>query len=231
MASTARIMAVIHHRDEHTTLANAAIAATAGCDGVFLIQMEGRDELIDGPAVRVKAMFPELLVGTNRLSTHPLDAISRDVQLGLDATWCDDPGVRSSGMSPLATEISSKVRQVQAVRPDYLYFGSVAFKTQEHDDDPAAAALIAHQAGFIATTSGPQTGTAPSIEKLRVMSSALGTRPLAVASGVSPDNVDAISPFVTWILVATGVSKTFHEFDPEKLQDLVSKTSFLRDDA
>jgi len=214
-------MAVIHHRDDATSLTNAVVAANAGCHGVFLIQMEGQDDLIDSSAIQIKSMFPELLIGTNRLVTHPLEAIQRDISMHLDATWCDDPGIRSTGVNQLGERIAKSVAGVRAVRPNYLYFGSVAFKGQEIDHNPARAAVLAAELGYVATTSGPRTGEPPAIEKLAAMKQALGAQPLAVASGVSPANIGEIAPYVDWVLVSTGISRTFHDFDPLLLRDLV----------
>lgn len=223
MTRPLRIMAVIHHRDDPTTLANAALAAAAGCAGVLLIHMQGHDDLIDGPAVAIKRAYPELLVGTNRLTAHPCAAIRRDVELGLDATWCDNPGVYSHGVEPLAHEISTLLAEVRESRPDHLYFGSVAFKTQLLDPDPPRAAVLAAELGWIATTSGVATGSAPDPDKLRSMKATLGHDPLAVASGVDPDNVAVLGPHLDWILVATGVSRDFYSFDPVKLGLLVQR--------
>lgn len=227
MTRQLRIMAVIHHRDDATSHANAALAAAKGCHGVFFIHMQARDALIDAPAVAAKRAFPELIVGTNRLSTHPCAALRRDVELGLDATWCDNPGVYSHSVEPLALTIADELDRIRRTNPDHLYFGSVAFKTQSEDPDPPAAAVAAADLGWIATTSGVATGSAPDPEKLRSMKAALGDRPLAVASGVDPDNVTVLGPHLDWVLVATGVSKDFYSFDPDRLGRLVRRANEL----
>ena len=55
----------------------------------------------------------------------------------------------------------------------------------------------------------------------RRMRQALGTFPLALASGVTPENVTDYLPFVDCFLVATGISKSFTELDPAKVTGLV----------
>ena len=215
-------MAVIHHLDDATSLANAALAASCAFDGVFVIHMKGQDTVIDAPAVAIKRAFPELLVGTNRLATHPGAALRRDVELGLDATWCDNPGVYSHSVEPLALSIADELKSIRENRPEHLYFGSVAFKTQGEDPDPPAAGVAAAGLGWIATTSGVATGSAPDASKLRDMKAALGDRPLAVASGVSPDNIAELGPHLDWILVATGISRDFHHFDPDRMTRLAA---------
>jgi len=72
----------------------------------------------------------------------------------------------------------------------------------------------------VVVTSGSATGSAPEPAKLQNMKLALGSSPLAVASGVTCENVSSLIPYVDAILVATGVSKSFHEFDHSKLKQL-----------
>jgi predicted TIM-barrel enzyme len=50
-----------------------------------------------------------------------------------------------------------------------------------------------------------------------------GDYPLAIASGITPENIEKYLPYVDYFLVATGISKTFDEFDPEKRKLLAQK--------
>lgn len=214
-----KVMAVIHYEHDQQAIRNAAIAADAGCHGVFLIEMDGRDELIDVAAVHIKQRHEGLTVGANRLASLPDQALLRNAALGLDATWVDNPGVSSKGRGEHAWKVNSAL---SIARPGHLFFGSVAFKYQEHEPDPTKAARLVANLGWIATTSGSATGKAPDVEKLRSMKSAIGSAPLAVASGITPENVGEFAPHLDWVLVATGVSSSFHEFDPARLKALVA---------
>ncbi len=203
------------------------MAVAAGFDGVSLIHMEGLDELIDRPAVRIKTEFPELKVIANRLTTPPELVVPRDVALGLDGTWVDNPGLSSQGETSV-TEIYKETFS-RALRADnsYLFFGSVAFKTQHPEptnDHAAIAAWKAEGLGWIPTTSGPATGIAPDLQKLRTMRHRIPNGDLAVASGVTPENAADISLFVDWIFVSTGISKDFHTFDIEKMRKVREAT-------
>lgn len=225
---------VIHLAGLDLALSNAAIARACGCPGVFLIQMEGYDDEIAPAAMAVRARFPDLKIGANFLSLRADEALRRSLALGLDATWADAPGVRSDRTQPWVLE--SLVPQLQA-HPQHLFFGSVAFKYQPVDADPPAAALRAAELGMVPTTSGSATGIAPAADKLHAMRLALNqaqaqTRaqaqaqpctPLAAASGITPDNVYELGRFLTHILVATGVSKSFHELDEQALRRLVAQ--------
>lgn len=211
-----KLIAVIHYRDDETSLRNAEIVASSGYEGVCLIHMNGKDALIENAAVTIKGRHPELLVITNRLSMHPVDMIRRDAELGLDGSWADNPGVSSRGITPLASEIEDAVFKVRESKPDFLFFGSVAFKTQAHDPDPATAAVKAKNLGWIATTSGSATGVAPEEDKLERMKTAIASFDLAVASGITPENAGTLCEHVDWVLVSTGISATFYDFDPLK---------------
>jgi hypothetical protein len=216
----AKVIPVIHFEDHKQALRNARLAFRLGADGVFLIHMSCHDLELDEPAQAIKAEFPERFVGTNRLSMDPQTAIRRDFALGLDGTWADRCGINTDRMGDTASIIAA-LKEVRTHNPDFAFFGSVAFKGQRRENDPAQAALLAHHCGFIATTSGPGTGIPADFEKLDSMRRALGDNPLAIASGVDPDNVAAHLRYVTHILVATGISKSFHEFDEDKLERLI----------
>jgi predicted TIM-barrel enzyme len=53
------------------------------------------------------------------------------------------------------------------------------------------------------------------------MKLALGDLPLAIASGIAPENIRRYLPHADAFLVATGISRSFTELDPEKLETLM----------
>ncbi|MNV53100.1 hypothetical protein D3C71_1452280 [compost metagenome] len=48
------------------------------------------------------------------------------------------------------------------------------------------------------------------------MKTAIASFDLAVASGITPENAGTLCEHVDWVLVSTGISATFYEFDPLK---------------
>ena len=76
-------------------------------------------------------------------------------------------------------------------------------------------------AGFIPTTSGSGTGSAPDLEKIVAMSRATGGV-LAIASGMTPWNVAQYAPYLSHILVATGIALDEHRIDADKLCLLIA---------
>lgn len=222
--SPIEVWPVIHLLNTEQALANAALAQKLGCTGVFVIHMEGQDDLIPPVAKAIQNTFPALKVGVNFLSMPAHAALQRSLMLGLDATWSDRPGVRSDRVSPL---VDSTLVPLLEEHPTHLFFASVAFKYQVTDPAPAEAACAALARAMVPTTSGEATGLAPAIEKIQSMRAGLtrvngGKRaPLAIASGLTPDNIAQFRPLITHALVATGVSSDFYHFDEILLNTFV----------
>ena len=83
----------------------------------------------------------------------------------------------------------------------------VAFKKQR-EVSPIHYKLSAEIAtGFmdIVCTSGTKTGSAPDVEKIKQFREGCGReKVLAVASGITPDNITEFIPYLDCVLVATG---------------------------
>jgi predicted TIM-barrel enzyme len=215
-----KVIPVIHYKDDAQAMRNAERAYDAGCDGVFLIHMEGDNELLAAIACRIKSRWTDnLLVGINYLGMDPAKAVLRNVADGLDMTWTDVQLTHSSADPWTYAEM---IQTALAKLPTHLVFAGVAFKHQRPEPNPELAARMANKFGFIATTSGSATGIAAEVDKIGHLRAALGDAPLAIASGVTPENVHEYAPYLSHILVATGVSESFHEFDYEKLYRLRS---------
>lgn len=212
-----QILPVIHYLDVRTAIDQASLAFEARADGVFLISHDGLDSELPEVARAIKFAHPNKLVGLNFL-TYGVEAASLDAfEYGLDMVWGDVCGVSSAGITDLGLRLSNFFIEHSSIQ----LFASVAFKYQPIENDPVLAAKNALGAGFIPTTSGASTGHPPAIEKIQSMSSATG-RTLAVASGMSVENVSQYANYLSHILVATAVSLDDHHFDLELLSRFVS---------
>lgn len=220
MTQTTRrlVLPVVHHLEDQLTLQQAMIALLHGADGVFLISHGGDNAALPPLAAMLKAVRPEALIGINLLGEGAREAFEVGLAAGLDMVWTDTPGITSAGISHAAHMISGDIGHYTSAP---LFFASVAFKYQPMELNPAKAALRAANLGMVPTTSGTATGSAPELEKIRSMSEALNGGPLAVASGMTPENVHDFLPYVTHYLVATGVSLDAHHFDPAKLRAFI----------
>jgi predicted TIM-barrel enzyme len=109
-----------------------------------------------------------------------------------------------------------------------LYFGGVAFKKQR----PVAAAMHARSARLAApfmdvvTTSGIATGQEADLDKIATFRTALGGTPMALASGITPENAVHYCGQVDCFLVATGINLPgdFYNIDPARLEALLAVT-------
>lgn len=219
-----KIIPVVHYSSDVQAVRNAERALDAGCDGVMLIDMRGRHprQLID-VAARIKACRRDRLVGINLLGTDPLLALKTSISTGLDMTWTDEQLTHSSG---LQEDEADHVRGLLTTAPGHLMFVGVAFKHQRHEPDPGRAARDAVRLGFVPTTSGQATGVAAEAGRVADLREALGPdAPLGIASGITPGNVATFAPYLSHVLVATGVLApavtSDDEFDPRLLHDLV----------
>jgi len=218
-----KIYPVIHHRDRHTTLLQAQLALDAGADGVFLISHAGGNDGLPGLAQEVQAQssaqHTDFRVGINLLGAHSTHALQIALEHELDMLWCDDAGVDGLSANNAALAMANTLRQLNGT---FELFGSVAFKYQKHETNPATAARNAAALGFVSTTSGAGTGEPPAVDKIIGMSLATSGQ-LAVASGMTPDNIAQYAPLLSHVLVATGVSADEHHFDFEKLVVFIAR--------
>lgn len=211
------IYPVIHYLNRDLALEQVAVARNCGADGVFLISHHGDDGELVAVAARAKQQHPDFRIGINLLSKDALYAGNRAESSGLDMVWADDMGVDSTGGNAMAESLSRFARTL----PSIQLFASVAFKYRPHEPNPPLAAKEAQRLGFIPTTSGTATGSAPEVRKIADMSAATDGQ-LAIASGMTPENVGDYARYLSHILVATGVGLDEYRIDPQRLMLLIS---------
>jgi hypothetical protein len=212
------VLPVIHVSSESQAQRNAEIAFGAGAQGAFLINHSmGSAELLAIHG-RVVQAFPGWWLGVNCLDLNPVDVVRR-VSPQVAGIWTDNAMIRESEeRQPEADEVLAAIRETGWPG---LYFGGVAFKYQRLVDDLGAAARIAGQYMDVVTTSGAGTGQAAHLEKISAMKAALGDLPLAIASGITPENVRDYLPISDCYLVATGIGDSFEELNPGRVGALV----------
>ncbi len=220
------ILPVIHHVDAQLSRDQANLALDLGADGVFLISHHDDDASLLPLAASIRAKKPNAWIGINFLSMTLWEAFSLSLACDcrIDAVWSDSPGITSQGVDTDTQELAEwNSILMRAGRPAPQIFASVAFKYQAHEVDPPRAALNAAELGFIPTTSGSATGSAPQLDKITSMRSHLGAEAaLACASGLTAENILDFAPHLSHALVATGVSLDEHHFDPAKLSNFIA---------
>ncbi|MBM3979723.1 MAG: adenine phosphoribosyltransferase [Planctomycetes bacterium] len=216
------VLPVIHVDSLEQAQQNAGIAREAGADGVFLINHGMADEALLHIHGAVADAHPSWWVGVNCLGLAAEEAFTA-VSPKVGGVWADNAGIEEGEQSqPYAERVLAAQR---ARAPNCLYFGGVAFKYQRPVEDLEAACRVAARYMDVVTTSGPGTGHAADIEKIARMKRALGETPLAIASGITPENVGGYLPHADSFLVATGISRSFTELDPARVRALVQRVA------
>lgn len=207
-----KVYPVIHYLSDKLTVEQASIACQEGADGVFLISHHHDDTPLASLAATIKNKFG-FKVGINYLSSGAVLAIEDAKIYNLDMVWSDTCGISSKGYTNRAYQIK------ESLPVGVQFFASIAFKYQMHEDNPSLAAQKVRDfsSQFIPTTSGAATGSAPSVIKISSMG------PVAVASGMTEDNIEEFKPYLSHVLVATGVSIDEHHLCPHKLRTFIEK--------
>lgn len=213
-------LAVIHAHNRVQVFRNVAIAYEQGADGVFLINHGS----VSATALLrlyndVRAFYPSWWVGLNLLGLTSLSALHK-VPGSASGLWLDDAGINENAEDPSRAAREFAERRWQKTGWQGLYFGGVAFKYQAHVTDAGRVAKLVMPYVDVITTSGNATGEPPPIEKIWAMRNAIGDHPLAIASGITPENVNDYLGIADCFLVATGISSSFTQLDPALVRKL-----------
>lgn len=226
-----RFFPVIHCVDPNKqqgvghALANARTAYDNGADGIFLIGHGLDSHTVCDLYEKTRKQFPERWIGVNFLDLAAEEDLCSQGELeravkkcgGLNGLWMDGlPNTRPK-------YISSRIE----------VFGGVAFKCIDPNQRGYELERSCERAKLVVdviTTSGNSTGSPPDIAKLKEIRRNIGTESrLALASGVTAENISLFLPFVTDYLVASSIiekreNRGNHEyFIPKKVLDLASK--------
>lgn len=220
------VLPVVHVESLKQAKRNARAARDAGADGIFLINHGMVDKALLDIHAAVTEALPDFWIGVNCLGLSP-HQVFLAVSPSVGGVWVDNPGIDEDRDDQPYAERVVALRQSHA--PACLYFGGVAFKYQRPVEDLEAACRVAAKYMDVVTTSGPGTGHAADIEKIRRMKVALGETPLAIASGITPENVREYLPYADSLLVATGISRNDTELDPGLTRCLVERVRAFAD--
>lgn len=226
---------VIHVVDDVQVKGNIEIVIGEGAQGVFLINHDfGVDRFL--PIIRAaRESFPNLWLGVNFLAVTGKDAFPTLGKLSaegcaVDAYWADDACIdeRRGPDDQEDAEAITNARDLSGWAG--LYFGGTAFKKQREvpPESYGRSATIAAGHMDVVTTSGVATGHEAETDKISTFRSAVGDRPLALASGITPENAHVYGD-VDCFLVATGINVEgdFYNIDPLRLKRLLAVTRQL----
>ena len=216
------LLPVVHPISRQAAIDAVRSAHTLGIKGVFLINQPMSESELFQLVREVRQQFPSLWLGLNLLGRTPTAALSAtlDEPHAIDGLWTDNAGIEARQVRPHADSfVSARI----AVTWRGLYFGGVAFKYQPEiaDGDLEAVAGMAAPYMDVLCTSGPGTGQAADVAKIRALREGLGDTAMAIASGVTAENVQMYLPYAQAFLVGTGIEKAFGVLDPAKIEALL----------
>ncbi len=218
------LLPVIHPVTRDVAMESVRVASGVGVKGVFLInQGMGADEVL-GLVMEVRVRFPALWVGVNLLGFAAAEALERGLAgcAGrLDGIWGDNALVDEDAAEQPAAQAFVDARRAR--KWNGLYFGGVAFKYQREvpADKLGRAAAVALPFVDVVCTSGPGTGQAADVDKVAAMRAGIADGgALALASGVTEDNVAGFLPHVDAFLVGTGIERELGVLEPARVERL-----------
>jgi len=222
---------VIHVLDRQQAERNIAVAVHAGAAGVFLINHDFPKEQLLPILREIRSDRPGLWLGVNFLAVTGRDAFPILGKLQaegcpIDAYWADDACIDEREAAQGEASEIARIRTESGWTG--MYFGGVAFKKQRPVDTSQydRSAGIARPFMDVVTTSGVATGHEADDGKIADFRAGLGDAPLALASGITPENADRYGRDVDCFLVATGVNRDedFYNIDPARLDALLAVT-------
>lgn len=217
------LLPVVHPVGHREALEAVRIACSFGLRGVFLIDQIMHEHDVLALVREIRDLHPGLWVGVNLLSHAPAEALVMALGggNGIDGLWSDNAGIdEHSAVHPEAAALVTARREA---RWEGLYFGGLAFKYQRQVAavDLERAAGMARPYMDVVCTSGPGTGVAAEVGKVQELRKGLGEHALALASGITPQNVQIYMPYVQAFLIGTGIEKSFGVLDPRKIDSLL----------
>lgn len=225
------VLPVIHVLDCEQTERNVRIAMRAGAPGVLLINHDITVEAFLPVIRKTRQKFPSLWIGVNFLAVTGRDAFPilgmlQNDSIGVDAYWADDARIDEHHTVQQQDEAGTIQEIRRASGWQGLYFGGTCFKKQRQVEPQyyEMSAKIAASWMDVVTTSGVATGHAPELSKVEKFRRGIGDAPLALASGLTPENASLFAPHVDCFIIGTGINYAgdFHNLDPVKLERLMA---------
>lgn len=212
------LLPVIHVESWEQAEKNLEICKGTEADGVFLISHSLNDRELLKIAKDLKLENPNYWMGINLLGMKTTEAFwNADF---MDAIWVDNAFTSDC---EIPKHEAGRMMSFLYNREKPSMFGGVAFKYQPKDENLQETCRLAQKFVDVITTSGDKTGQPPTLQKIKELHSYVGDVPLAIASGITYDNVEQFLPYVNYFLVSTGISKSFAELDGNKVSELAKK--------
>jgi len=216
------LIVALHSKSVSHALEWAEIAYQNGAHGVAVVtHFIESTEWLDA-IEKIKEKYPYHKAILNIIQLDPkliFEAMTLPNTIFPDGIWTD----KSDWIKPGNENWADMTLKIQEeMWREWLYFGWLDFKYQgplAESDYPKAIAQAKKYLDVI-TTSGPGTGEAADVEKVKKIKNLAWDFPFALASGVDAHNIKGYIEYVDAFIVATGISKDYYNLDPEKVLEL-----------
>ncbi len=208
------IIPVIHVINEEQVYKNIDTCLECGIKKVFLICHSYYSRSLIELAMEVKSKSG-LWVGVNLLGDGAEELLLGNDLQSIDGLWADD------GLTHLSKNKLIHINNNRTFKG--MFFGGLAFKYQFQPSDLTVACENAKIITDVATTSGSATGSAPTKVKIENLRSCIGEHPMAIASGISVDNIQSYVGLAQYGLVASSITDKNELIIKDKLISLINK--------
>lgn len=223
-------LVALHAQSMHQVLLEAKkILTPNGAHGVLIVNNGGEISATGGypnlfdVAVAIKDRFPNYMVGINPLDLSIAKAIaamgaahatyweleihSKDKNI-LDMLWTDDSGIiEVDGNAVLSSNVANEKLGAKADKTHVPHYASIAFKYKTQPKNLEAVAKCAAKEFEVVVTSGNATGAAADVDKIKYIKSLVGDTPLALASGLTRENLSKYLLYIDICIVGTSLLK------------------------
>ena len=216
-----KIIPVIHTLNLKQVQYNVDICANNGVQDIFIISHEYRNPNDAIYHFRtyleyIKSKYSSMKVGVNFLQLPTYDAVQEAIKLNFDYVWADRSYLTEKSTLSIAENIFSDKKNIE-------YFGTVAFKYQNKEEDLIWSCEKAKNLMDVVVTSGSATGKSPNIDKIKNIREFIGDKPLAIASGITTDNISLYKEYVDIFMVASSITDEYESIVEFKLKNLLNK--------
>jgi hypothetical protein len=216
------LLPVIHVKNYEQALSNCKMCFECGVDGVWLINHDCSSlDMID-IIKKIRYTYPTNWIGANFVDLYPHEVFNRiqKMKLQLDGVWTDNAMINEDSNFQNAAEFVNYSKFANSWNG--LYFGGIAFKYRTEPKSVGKVASIAQTYVDVVTTSGNGNGHQMPLSKALEISSNVTNAPVAVASGITHQNILTYKPYVNCFMVSSCIEEDFYNFDRAKLNSLVS---------
>lgn len=219
-----QFIVALHAQNREQVLYEAKKIIENGADGIMVVNNGGYvSSKEDYPnlfdiTVELKAKYSNSIVGINPLELSNEEALDfscnfcaeslkYSIKKPFDLLWVDNGGVfEKEGEVFLPDQVKTLLSKTLGIKSFGLeYFGGVAFKYQKQPENLEGVCKEAAKYFDTIVTSGPATGQSADVKKIKDIRTFIGNHKLALASGVTKENLSTYFDYIDTFIVGTSL--------------------------